>query len=86
MMPGHLLVLHRHGTRGDEAERMRVKFVLGSQDALGQRFGRVSCQNGDGGLRDDWPGIHFQPHEMNRAAVNADAVAQGPLMSVEPRK
>jgi len=57
--------------------------MLDTKDTRSQRVRRIVIADGDCALHDDRPGIHFRHHEMNRRAVNLDAVGQCALVRVE---
>ena len=70
----------------DQAERQRIKAVLGSQHARGEGGFIIAGQYRNGGLRDDGAGVGLVPHVVNGAAVQPHAGLERALVGIEARK
>ena len=54
------------------------------KDAGAEAVWRIPRKYWNGGLSDNWPGIHFGPHEVNRTPGDFDACGQRLFVRMQP--
>ena len=78
----HAAVFELDSTGGEQLQHVRVGFLFGFEDALGERVGGVVVEDGDRLLPDDRAVVVFVVDEVDGAAGDLDAGVEDGLVDV----